>query len=97
MENTNLLKAVVGELGLQSQEGALRETFFAHQIKSAGIPTCSPAKGDFLVADKYLFEIGGKKKGDRQVKGAEHAYVVRDDMEVGFANTIPLWLFGFLY
>ena len=27
----------------------------------------------------------------------ENIIVVRDDIEVGFGNVIPLWLFGFLY
>jgi len=43
--------------------------------------------GDFLVEGKYTFEIGGKNKSFNQIK----------DLEIGFANKIPLWLFGFLY
>jgi hypothetical protein len=54
-------------------------------------------KGDFLVDGKYLFEIGGKSKGFNQIKELPDSYVVADDIEVGFGNKIPLWLFGFLY
>jgi len=54
-------------------------------------------KGDFIVEGKYLFEIGGKSKSQRQISGEKQGYIVKDDIEVGFGNVIPLWLFGFLY
>ena len=54
-------------------------------------------KGDFLINDKYVFEIGGKDKSKKQIEGIENAYVAADDIEFGFSNKIPLWLFGFLY
>lgn len=97
MENTNLLRAVIGKLGGKDQEGTIRETFVAHQLESAGMNIRIPSQGDFLVEGKYMLEIGGKTKGQRQVKGAENAFVVRDDIEVGYGNIIPLWFFGFLY
>ena len=54
------------------------------------------AKSDFQV-NQYTFEIGGRKKGNAQIAGIENAFVVKDDIEYGFGNTIPLWQFGFLY
>lgn len=56
-----------------------------------------PLKGDFMVDEKYTFEIGGKNKSFKQLKGIENGYVIADEIEVGFGNKIPLWLFGFLY
>jgi len=97
MENPNLIRQVAGELGTKEQPGARRETFFAHQMKSAGMHVRIPTQGDFLVDDTYLFEIGGRGKGKGQIQNRAKAYVVRDDIEVGFGNVIPLWLFGFLY
>lgn len=97
MENTNLLRGVAGQLGGKDQVGTARETFFAHQLKSAGANVRIPSRGDFLVEGKYLFEIGGRTKGKSQVKDADNGFVVRDEIEVGFGNVIPLWLFGFLY
>ena len=97
LENTNLLRQVAGEIGVKEQLGTVRETFFAHQISGAGMHVRIPNQGDFLVEDRYLFEIGGKSKGKEQVKRAENGFIVRDDTEVGFGNIIPLWLFGFLY
>ncbi|PXF54615.1 MAG: hypothetical protein C4B58_15765 [Deltaproteobacteria bacterium] len=97
MENTNLLRGVAGQLGGKDQVGTARETFFAHQLKNAGANIRIPSRGDFLVEGKYLFEIGGRTKVKSQVKDADNGFVVRDEIEVGFGNAIPLWLFGFLY
>jgi uncharacterized protein len=58
--------------------------------------TASPS-GDFLVDDKYTFEIGGKGKGRKQIKGVKNSYIAADMLEYGSDNKIPLWLFGFLY
>ena len=54
-------------------------------------------RGDFLVDEKYIFEIGGKNKSFKQIKDMDNSFVVADDIEIGFGNKIPLWLFGFLY
>ncbi len=57
----------------------------------------SSKKGDFLVDEKYIFEIGGKNKSFAQIADIPNSFVVADDIEVGFGNKVPLWLFGFLY
>ena len=54
-------------------------------------------QGDFLVNETYLFEVGGKSKSRRQIAGERNAYVVRDDIESGLGDVIPLWMFGLLY
>lgn len=77
-------------------KGNLRETFFMSQLK-ASHNVKIPKSGDFEVDGKYLFEIGGKMKSGKQIKGNENAYVVADDVLTGSYNKIPLWLFGFLY
>ena len=56
-----------------------------------------PAKGDFSVDDKYVFEIGGRGKDFTQIKDMPDSYLVLDDLETGFGKKIPLWLFGLLY
>lgn len=45
----------------------------------------------------YTFEIGGRKKGQKQIERASDGYIVKDDIETGFANVIPLWHFGLMY
>jgi len=76
--------------------GTGRETFFFNQL-SQNHKVTYPKHGDFLIDEKYLFEIGGKDKTQKQIAGIENAYIAADDIEYGFGNKIPLWLFGFLY
>ena len=90
-------------LSANSNIGSLRESFFVNQIKNyygkqfLDDTIFASKVGDFLVKERYLFEIGGKNKSFKQIKDVENAYVVADDIEIGFGNKIPLWLFGFLY
>jgi predicted AAA+ superfamily ATPase len=42
-------------------------------------------------------DVGGKNKGHEQIMGIDNAYLALDNIEYGYANKIPLWLFGFLY
>ena len=56
-----------------------------------------PKQGDFLVDNKWLFEVGGRKKSFDQIADLENSYLAIDDVEVGVGNKIPLWIFGFLY
>jgi predicted AAA+ superfamily ATPase len=92
LENINLYNILCSNKNI----GSLRESFFVsnikiyHDIKYAKI-------GDFFVDDKYTFEIGGKDKSFKQIKDIENSFVVADEIEIGFGNKIPLWLFGFLY
>ncbi|MCF6367212.1 MAG: AAA family ATPase [Bacteroidales bacterium] len=91
--NTNISYALSGD---KSDKGNLRETFFLNQLSVNHIVTY-PKEGDFLVDEKYLFEIGGKNKNNKQIKDIKNAFIVADDIEYGFKNKIPLWLFGFMY
>ena len=75
--------------------GTIRETFFINQLFKYKV--LYPKKGDFLVDDKYIFEIGGKNKSYKQIENLKNSFIVADDIEIGFGNKIPLWLFGFLY
>ena len=56
-----------------------------------------PDKGDFIADGRYTIEVGGRKKTGRQIAEAENALIVKDDIEYGSGQTIPLWIFGFLY
>jgi len=92
LNNTNLSFAYCEN----SDKGTHREIFFTNQL--AQIHTINYSKiGDFLVDEKYIFEIGGKSKNFKQIKDIKNSFVVADNIEVGFGNKIPLWLFGFLY
>jgi len=75
--------------------GSQRESFFISQLNKFDIKYSK--KGDYTIDDKYVFEIGGKTKSFKQIKDMDNSFVVADDVEVGFGNKVPLWLFGFLY
>lgn len=78
--------------------GTIREIFFLNQLHNAGHQLhVSPQKGDFLVDENRTFEVGGKNKKETQIRDLKNTYLARDDIEHGFANVIPLWMFGFLY
>ena len=91
-ENTNLMFALTPDADM----GTAREAFFVNQVAN-GHAVTYPKKGDFLVDDKYLFEVGGRGKGFSQIKDIPNSFVVNDGVEVGIGSKIPLWLFGFLY
>lgn len=93
LENTNLSYAFAS---LRTDIGNLRESFFLNQLLQNHSVTY-PKKGDFLIDDTYLFEVGGRNKDFTQIAEIENSYIAADDIEYGFGNKIPLWLFGFLY
>ena len=93
LENTNLMYALNPK---QVNLGSIRETFWMNQLSQLHTVTL-PQNGDFLIDNQYTFEIGGKNKSSKQIQGINDAYVVKDDIEIGSAGVIPLWLFGFLY
>ncbi|KIM08784.1 MAG: hypothetical protein KU29_03405 [Sulfurovum sp. FS06-10] len=92
LNNTNLHFAYCNSFEM----GTAREVFFASMLKESH-PISIPNRGDFLIDNKYIFEVGGKNKGFKQIKDLPNSFVVADDIEIGSGNKIPLWLFGFLY
>ena len=92
LNNTNLNYSYCNS----SEIGTIRETFFANQLGMLH-DVAIPNYGDFEVDEQYTFEIGGKSKTFKQIKDIKNSFVVQDDIETGFGNKIPLWLFGFLY
>lgn len=91
-DNPNLMQA----LKQPSDMGTIRESFFAAMV-SHGHRIHYPRQGDLLVDRQFLFEIGGKNKGFTQIRNIPDSYVAADEIETGFGNKIPLWLFGMLY
>lgn len=75
--------------------GNLRETFFYNQMRVNNLITSSRVS-DFKI-NKYTFEVGEKNKGKKQIADISDAFVVKDDIEYGSGNIIPLWHFGLNY
>lgn len=92
LNNPNLAYALSDD---EPNIGNIRETIFLAWLRATHKVTASSVS-DFKVG-KYTFEVGGKKKGQHQIKDVKHAYVVKDDIEYGHLNEVPLWAFGLLY
>jgi len=93
LENTNLIYALTKKEKVEI--GNVRETFFMNQLRIVDEPITSPVS-DFLVGDR-TFEVGGRNKKQKQIRDMSQAFVVKDDIEYGGMNVIPLWMFGLLY
>lgn len=92
LNNTNIFYTFATE----SKIGTIRETFFVSQLKHLHEIQISD-QGDFLVDNKYTFEVGGQSKSFKQIKDIENSYLVVDTDSTENSSKIPLWLFGFLY
>lgn len=92
LDNTNLIYSLAGEV---SNAGNVRETFFLNQARVKHLVTSSSV-ADFQI-DAFTFEVGGKNKGQKQIKDMPNGFIVKDDLEFGFLNNIPLWHFGMMY
>jgi predicted AAA+ superfamily ATPase len=91
--NTNYAYALGGE---QTNIGSVRESFFMNQVRVKNNVSFSNTV-DFIVSGKYNIEIGGKNKTKKQIVGLDNAFTVLDNIEIGYSNQIPLWLFGLTY
>lgn len=92
LDNTNLIYTLGRE---QTEIGNVRETFFFNQMR-VNHDVITSSVSDFRI-DGYTFEIGGRKKGKKQIEGVPDAFVVKDDIEFASGNILPLWHFGFDY
>lgn len=93
LDNTNLIYSLATT---KVNDGNVRETFFANQC-AVGHKLSASKQGDFMVDDKYVFEIGGRNKTFAQIKDIKNSFIAMDDIEWGYGNKIPLWMFGFMY
>lgn len=92
LDNTNMMYC----LGDGNEDaGTVRETFFNNQMRVNHKVTAS-AISDFQIGNR-TFEVGGKSKAKKQIMAAEEGYVVKDDIEFGHGNVIPIWAFGLNY
>lgn len=93
LNNTSLLYALAES---KVNEGNARDTFFINQLSVRHSVASSP-QTDFLVDGHLSFEVGGSNKNFDQIKDLKDSFIAADNIETGFGNKIPLWMFGFLY
>jgi hypothetical protein len=92
LDNTNIILNLVGD---KSNAGNIRETFIFNQMRVKN-DVISSEKADFVIED-YTFEVGGKNKQQKQIGKDGKSFIVKDDIEFGYLNVIPLWAFGLNY
>lgn len=92
VDNPNLMYALQGQ---RVNTGSVRETFFFNQMR-VNNDVVAARNTDFRI-DGYSFEVGGAKKGRKQLGDDPDGIVVRDDIEFGHGNIVPLWHFGLNY
>lgn len=92
LDNTNIIFNLGGE---RSNSGNIRETFFLNQMRQ-NHEVNSSEKADFVI-NNHTFEVGGKNKQQSQIDNDGKSFIVKDDLEFGYLNVIPLWAFGLNY
>jgi len=96
LNNTNLHYALNSHLGPNIEIGTIRELFFIQSLRNAEIDVFYSQQGDYQVKNT-VFEIGGKNKTGKQLKGCSSGFIVKDDVLSSSVGVIPLIYFGFLY
>ena len=92
LDNTNLVSVLGAE---EANIGNIRETFFFNQLR-VNQDVITSSISDFQIG-KRTFEVGGKNKKQKQLQGISDGFIVKDDIETGYLNVIPLWMFGLNY
>jgi len=93
LQNPNIIYALAPTA---SNKGTIREVFFKNML-SQNYKLTLPHEGDFLINNRWHFEVGGEKKNIKQIYHIKDSYLACDGIEQGINKKIPLWLFGFCY
>lgn len=92
IDNPSLMRVLSGG---KTDVGNMRETFFYNQMRVKN-DVISSRQSDFKI-EEYTFEVGGRKKGKKQIEDIPDSFIVKDDIEFAQGNVIPLWAFGLNY
>lgn len=92
IDNPNLMTVLAGG---SPNIGNMRETFFFNQTRVKNLVQASKIS-DFEI-NGITYEVGGANKGRAQLAKAKKGIVVRDDIEYGSSDIVPLWTFGMNY
>lgn len=95
LNNTNLVYVINDAIQKNVDKGMIRELFVINQLENKGHKAFYSNEGD-IKCENYIFEIGGKGKGFKQIRNIKNSFLVKDDILSGSKNVLPLYLFGFL-
>lgn len=94
LENPNLMYALAND---SVQIGTVRETFAVNQLSAGHRVEYGKEHGDFRVDGTWTFEVGGEKKGFKQIADIPNSFILADGIEMPYGNKLPLWIIGFMY
>lgn len=94
LQNPNLLYAIAST---SVQIGTARETFVVNQLSVNHEVEYGKAQGDFVVDQKYTFEVGGADKTFKQIADIPDSYILADNIEYATGKKLPLWIVGLTY
>lgn len=94
LQNPNLLYAIASK---NVQIGTARETFVVNQLSVNHEVEYGKAQGDFVVDQKYTFEVGGADKTFKQIADIPNSYILADNIEYATGKKLPLWIVGLTY
>ncbi len=93
LNNANLVHA----LSLDGPNvGTIRETF-AMSVISVSEHVSTPLRGDMMINDAYVAEIGGPNKNFHQIYDMPNPILLKDGITTGGSGVIPLWMMGLMY
>ncbi len=89
--------SLANSFGIPYEIGALREDFVVQHLYPCNyVKTGKIRRTPDFIKGRYIFEVGGANKSEEQIKGYKNAFLVKDTITFE-KNSIPLFLFGFLY
>ena len=94
LENPNLLYALAND---SVQIGTVRETFAVNQLSAGHRVEYGKEHGELRVDGTWTFEVGGEKKGFKQIADIPNSFILADGIEMPYENKLPLWIIGFMY
>ena len=91
MHNSNLMYTIYPN---ESTPSDIHNTFIVNALWKDHVVNEGDKSSSFIIDNKYEFKMNYKRIREKQRKAV---FYLKDDIEIGEENLIPLWLFGFLY
>jgi predicted AAA+ superfamily ATPase len=82
--------------GNRPKSNSIQLTFLISQFQNAGF-SCSLHKSGAVYLNGMTIATGDKDHPLPEVTDGSHPLVAADNLEIGYDNRIPLWMFGLLY
>jgi predicted AAA+ superfamily ATPase len=91
LHNSNLMYTIYP---YESTPSDIHNTFIVNALWKDHVVNEGDKSSSFIIDNKYEIKMNYKRIREKQHKAV---FYLKDDIEIGEENVIPLWLFGFLY